>query len=88
MAKNKNTFEKRQRELKRMRKAQEKRERRVARKQSVGEGSGPAIPIVVHQTVPIEDVTMAPPLAAHPDADSGPDDPKGLETDANLADRP
>ena len=34
MAKNTNTFEKRRKEMKRMRKAQEKRERRLARKSS------------------------------------------------------
>ena len=34
MAKNKNTFEKRRREMDRMRKAQEKRERRLARRSS------------------------------------------------------
>ena len=32
MAKNKNTFEKRRKEIERMRKAQEKRERRLARR--------------------------------------------------------
>jgi hypothetical protein len=34
MAKNKNTFEKRRKEVKRMQKAQEKRERRLARRKS------------------------------------------------------
>lgn len=41
MAKNKNTFEKRRKEMDRMRKAQEKRERRLARRSSSVEPEGP-----------------------------------------------
>jgi hypothetical protein len=41
MAKNKNTFEKRRREMKRMQKAQEKRERRFARGKASVESESP-----------------------------------------------
>jgi len=47
MAKNKNTFEKRRKEIERMRKAQEKRERRFARRSKPAQpvpGPEPAAP--------------------------------------------
>ncbi len=47
MAKTKNTFEKRRKEMDRMRKAQEKRERRLARRSSsVDEESPDGVPTV------------------------------------------
>ena len=48
MAKNKNTFEKRRKEMERMRKAQEKRERRLARKSSSVDAESPdGVPTVL-----------------------------------------
>ncbi len=41
MAKNKNSFEKRRKEMDRTRKAQEKRERRIARRSSSGDPENP-----------------------------------------------
>jgi hypothetical protein len=42
MAKNRNTFEKRRKEIQRMRKAQEKRERRLARRSASADKGSPS----------------------------------------------
>lgn len=49
MAKNKNTFEKRRKEVERMRKAQEKRERRFARRSASADPESHAPPPTVQE---------------------------------------
>ncbi len=49
MAKNKNTFEKRRREVERMRKAQEKRERRLARRSASPDPESHVPPPIVQE---------------------------------------
>ena len=54
MAKNKNTYEKRRKELKRMQKAQDKRERRLARRAGPAETLEPGLP----ETTPEADAAI------------------------------
>ena len=63
MAKNKNTFEKRRREMKRMEKAREKRERRFARGKSSVDSESPDEPVTEREPDPIDDQSVsAPPM--------------------------
>ena len=61
MAKNKNTFEKRRKEIKRMQKAQEKRERRFARRRSTVGSQSPDGPLIERDSDSVKDQSMSAP---------------------------
>jgi hypothetical protein len=61
MAKNKNTFEKRRKEMDRTRKAQEKRERRLARRSSSVDAESPDGVPTVREPEQSDTQTVAPP---------------------------